>query len=86
MSALPGRTGIWILVIEPALEILGQLLGIPVIGFDPLTGFPRNERQNDDIGHHGMLDKGVNLLQKSFTLTRIAKEVREVLDAPDRCD
>src|SRR6185503_7961329 len=35
----------------------------------------------DTIGHHGMLENGVSLLQKPFTPTSMARKVREVLDA-----
>ncbi|HEV2718128.1 MAG TPA: response regulator, partial [Terriglobales bacterium] len=34
------------------------------------------------IGHNGMLEEGVNLLQKPFTLPALKARVREVLDAP----
>ena len=36
---------------------------------------------NDTITQYGVLDEGVSLLQKPFTLTEIARKVREVLDA-----
>ena len=36
---------------------------------------------NDSITQYGVLDEGVSLLQKPFTLTEIARKVREVLDA-----
>lgn len=35
----------------------------------------------DVISHHGVLDEGVNFIQKPFTLTDLASKVREVLDA-----
>lgn len=34
------------------------------------------------IAHLGVLDKGVNLLQKPFTVDGLAGKVRQVLDAP----
>jgi PAS domain S-box-containing protein len=34
------------------------------------------------IGHNGMLEAGVNLLQKPFTLPALKAKVREVLDTP----
>jgi FixJ family two-component response regulator len=36
---------------------------------------------NNAIATHGVLDKGINLLQKPFTQTDIAWKIREVLDA-----
>jgi len=32
------------------------------------------------IAHHGVLDKGVNFIQKPFTLKDLATKIREVLD------
>jgi len=34
------------------------------------------------IVHHGVLEPGVNLLQKPFTPSVLAERVRQVLDAP----
>lgn len=36
---------------------------------------------NNAIATHGVLDKGINLLQKPFSQTDIARKIREVLDA-----
>jgi CheY-like chemotaxis protein len=41
------------------------------------TGYTRNA-----IIHNGMLDSGVFLLSKPFTLTALATKVREAIDAP----
>jgi hypothetical protein len=35
---------------------------------------------NNSIVHHGVLEKGVNYIQKPFTLDGLARRVREVLD------
>lgn len=40
-----------------------------------LSGFTDNA-----ITHHGMLEKGVNYLQKPFTVDGLVRKVREVLD------
>jgi two-component system cell cycle sensor histidine kinase/response regulator CckA len=36
----------------------------------------------DVITHHGMLDEGVNFIQKPFSIQALAAKVREVLDSP----
>jgi hypothetical protein len=35
----------------------------------------------DVISHHGVLDEGVNFIQKPFSLMNMAAMVREVLDS-----
>ena len=42
-----------------------------------MSGYTENA-----IGHNGMLDAGINLLQKPFTLPALKAKVREVLDTP----
>jgi FixJ family two-component response regulator len=40
-----------------------------------MTGYSRNA-----VVHHGRLDEGVDLLEKSVTQARLALKVRELLD------
>jgi len=40
-----------------------------------MTGYAENA-----ITHHGLLEKGVHLIQKPFTIEKLARKVREVLD------
>jgi DNA-binding NtrC family response regulator len=37
---------------------------------------------DDVIAHHGVLDEGVNFIQKPITLSRLSKRLREVLKKP----
>lgn len=38
----------------------------------------------DILAHQGVLDEGVNFIEKPFSLTALAEKVREVLDKPSR--
>ncbi|MCC6572555.1 MAG: PAS domain-containing protein [Planctomycetes bacterium] len=42
-----------------------------------MSGYTANE-----IGHHGVLNPGVNFIQKPFTISQLTSRVREVLDNP----
>jgi PAS domain S-box-containing protein len=44
-----------------------------------MSGYTENA-----IGHNGMLEEGINLLQKPFTLPALKAKLREVLDTPIR--
>jgi hypothetical protein len=35
----------------------------------------------DVMAHHGILDKGVNFIEKPFSMQDLAAKVRQVLDA-----
>jgi hypothetical protein len=35
---------------------------------------------DDVVLHHGILEKGMNYIQKPFTMEGLARKVREVLD------
>ena len=40
-----------------------------------MSGYTENA-----IAHHGVLDKGINFIQKPFTASELAKEIRRILD------
>jgi hypothetical protein len=44
-----------------------------------MSGYARNA-----ISHHGLLDIGVHLLPKPFTVEHLARKLREVLSTRDR--
>jgi PAS domain S-box-containing protein len=68
-------------VIMPGMngrELAGELLPRrPEMRVLYMSGYTENA-----IGHNGMLDEGINLLQKPFTLAAMKAKVREVLDTP----
>jgi PAS domain S-box-containing protein len=68
-------------VIMPGMngrELAGQLAPRrPEMRVLYMSGYTENA-----IGHNGMLDEGINLLQKPFTLAAMKAKVREVLDTP----
>ena len=39
---------------------------------------------DDALAHHGVLDEGLSFLEKPFSHSRLARKVRELLDAPAR--
>jgi two-component system, cell cycle sensor histidine kinase and response regulator CckA len=39
---------------------------------------------DDAIIHHGILEEGVNFIQKPFSMVKFARKVREVLDKESR--
>ena len=38
---------------------------------------------DDVIAHHGVLDQGVQFIQKPFSIQKLAIKVRETLDKPE---
>ena len=50
---------------------------MPELTLVDMTGFTRNA-----VVHNGVLDPGVNFLQKPFTSDQLASKVRGVLGAP----
>src|SRR5712671_1271461 len=65
---MPGMNGR-----ELALHITAERSAIRVLY---MSGYTENA-----IGHNGMLDAGINLLQKPFSLPALKDKVREVLDS-----
>jgi PAS domain S-box-containing protein len=65
---MPGMNGR-----EMAAQITNLLPGLRVLY---MSGYTENA-----IGHDGMLDAGINLLQKPFSLPALKDRVREVLDS-----
>ena len=39
---------------------------------------------DDTVVRHGLVEAGLELLQKPFTVRALVSRVRQVLDAPDR--
>jgi CheY-like chemotaxis protein len=58
-------------------ELLGNIRNIrPGLKYLYMSGYTA-----DVIAHHGVLEEGVNFLQKPFSIKTIAEKVREVLDS-----
>jgi len=57
-------------------ELAGRILGLhPEVKVLYMSGYTENV-----IAHHGFLEKGLNYIQKPFTLESLVRKVREVLD------
>ncbi len=67
MPAISGR-----LLVEKLKEVRGDFKVLFMSGYT-----------DDVIIHHGVLEKGVEFIQKPFTFKSLAKKVREVLDKSD---
>ncbi len=61
---------------EPGGEQLKVLIDRPTLKILYTTGYTRNA-----IVHNGMLDAGVALLSKPFTMSQLAHKIRQVLDS-----
>jgi PAS domain S-box-containing protein len=80
-SAHPGPIHLLLTdVIMPGMnghELAQQLLKLrPTVKVVYMSGYTENA-----IGHNGMLDQGITLLQKPFTLPALKEKVRAVLDS-----
>jgi DNA-binding NtrC family response regulator len=61
-------------------ELTGQLKPLhPKMKVLYMSGYTDNA-----IVHHGVLDEGINYIQKPFTVDGLTKRVREVLDKDSR--
>ncbi len=76
------RGGIHLLVTDVVMpEMNGPLLAEKIRSFHPeikilfMSGYTENV-----IAHHGVLDEGVNFIQKPFSMDALAEKVRAVLD------
>jgi len=58
-----------------SFKTFSQVASIIVILVGCLSGYTDNA-----ILHHGILEPGINFMQKPFTLENLARKVREVLD------
>ncbi|HYA92156.1 MAG TPA: ATP-binding protein [Thermodesulfobacteriota bacterium] len=66
-------------VVMPGMS--GRQLADRLRSFHPeITVLYMSGYTDNDITHHGVLEKGVNYMQKPFTVDTLAKKVREVLD------
>jgi len=70
-------------VVMPGMS--GRQLADQLLSFHPkakvlyMSGYTNNE-----IIHHGVLEGGINYIQKPFTIDRLARQVREVLENNSR--
>ncbi len=81
-AAAAHRGGIHLLVSDVVMpEMNGPLLAEKIRSFHPeikilfMSGYTENV-----IAHHGVLDEGVNFIQKPFSMDALAEKVRAVLD------
>ncbi|MDO9712237.1 PAS domain S-box protein [Paracraurococcus lichenis] len=95
LEAAEGRRALEILADHPEVALLLTDVGLPGINGRHLADQARQRAPGmrvvfmtayarNAIGHHGLLDVGIHLLPKPFTVDALARKLREVLDGVRR--
>ncbi len=94
LQAADAATGLAMLAAHPEIALLFTDVGLPGMNGRALADAARRQRPGirvlyttgyarNAIVHHGILDAGVNLLPKPYTVETLARKLRTVLDAPE---